>query len=104
MATTLEIRGMKIDIRSSSCVYIEIGDKTFYLDDSTGEAIMEWWPTSAMPPRALRRRISAYLDNDGIPCREERHSDLDTIGFSGRSIDHDHDMGLKGLTSPFGEE
>jgi len=43
--TVLTIRGMVIDIRSSSCVYIEIGDKTFYLDDSTGEAIMEWWPT-----------------------------------------------------------
>ena len=95
--TVLEIRGMKIDIRSSSCVYIEIGDRTFYLDDSTGEAIMEWWPTSAMPPRALRRRISAYLDNDGIPCREERHSDLDTI-------DLDHDLGLRDLTGPFGEE
>jgi hypothetical protein len=45
--TVLEIRGMVIDIRSSSTVYIEIGDKTFYLDDSTGESIMEWWPTQA---------------------------------------------------------
>ena len=43
--TVVEIRGMVIDIRDDSAVYIEIGDKTFYIDDSTGEAIMEWWPT-----------------------------------------------------------
>ena len=43
--TVVELRGMTIDIRSSEVVYIEIGDRTFYIDDSTGEAIMEWWPT-----------------------------------------------------------
>ena len=95
--TVVELRGMTIDIRSSEVVYIEIGDRTYYIDDSTGEAIMESWPTSAMPPRALGRRISAYLDNDGKPCREERHCDLDTI-------DLPHDQGLQDLTSPFGEE
>jgi len=56
--TVVEIRGMVIDIRSSSSVYIEIGDKTFYLDDSTGEAIMEWWPTR--PAERLRRRIETF--------------------------------------------
>ena len=60
--TVIEVRGMRITIPSDESIYVEIGDKTFYLDDSTDEAIMEWWPTSAMPPRALRRRISAYLD------------------------------------------
>ena len=40
----VELRGMTIEIRSSEVVYIGIGDKTFYVDDSTGEAIMEWWP------------------------------------------------------------
>jgi hypothetical protein len=95
--TVVELRGMTIDIRSSEVVYIEIGDRTYYIDDSTGEAIMESWPTSAMPPRALGRRISAYLDNDGKPCREERHCDLNTI-------DLDHDLGTRDLTSPFGEE
>ena len=69
--TVLTIRGMVIDIRSSSCVYIEIGDKTFYLDDSTGEAIMEWWPTSAMPPQALGRRIEAFLREDRPHDQEE---------------------------------
>jgi hypothetical protein len=43
--TVLEVRGMTIDIRSSSAVYIEIGGKTFHIDDSTDEAIMEWCPT-----------------------------------------------------------
>jgi hypothetical protein len=95
--SVLEMKGMKIDIQSSSCVYIEIGDRTFYVDDSTASPVMEWWPTSAMPPRALGRRISAFLDNDGKPWREERHSDLNTI-------DLDHDLGTRDLTSPFGEE
>jgi hypothetical protein len=25
---------------------VTIGDKTYYIDDSTGEAIMEWWPVT----------------------------------------------------------
>ena len=32
---------MKIDIRTPKSVYITIGNKTFYIDDSTDEAIME---------------------------------------------------------------
>ena len=31
---------MKIDVRSESSVYITIGDYTYYIDDSTGERIM----------------------------------------------------------------
>ena len=34
---------MKIDIRSENCLYVEINNKTFYIDDSTGESIMECW-------------------------------------------------------------
>ena len=34
---------MKIDIRSESCLYVEINNKTFYIDDSTGESIMDCW-------------------------------------------------------------
>ena len=45
--TVMTVRGMVIDIRSDECLYVTIGDKTFYLDDSTDEAIMEWWPTVA---------------------------------------------------------
>jgi len=46
--TVLELRGMTIDIRSDECLYITIGDKTFYVDDSTDEAIMDWWPKEEM--------------------------------------------------------
>jgi len=56
--TVLKIRDMTIDIRSSVCVFIEVGDKTFYVDDSTGESIMDWWYTSDIPRymgRALAR-------------------------------------------------
>ena len=34
---------MKIDFRTRDCVYIEINNKTFYIDDSTGESIMDVW-------------------------------------------------------------
>ena len=34
---------MKIDIRTKECLYIEINNKTFYIDDSTGESIMDCW-------------------------------------------------------------
>lgn len=36
---------MKIDVRSESSVYITIGDYTYYIDDSTGERIMNSWKT-----------------------------------------------------------
>ena len=32
---------MKIDIRTPQSLYITIGIKTFYIDDSTDESIME---------------------------------------------------------------
>ena len=32
---------MKIDVRTPQSVYITIGNKTFYIDDSTNESIME---------------------------------------------------------------
>jgi hypothetical protein len=34
---------MKIDIRTDECCYIEFKDWIIYLDDSTGEMIMEKW-------------------------------------------------------------
>ena len=36
---------MIIDVRSENCVYITIGDRTYYIDDSTGEHIIEHWET-----------------------------------------------------------
>lgn len=34
---------MKIEIVSSTSVYITIGDTTYYIDDSTGEQIITKW-------------------------------------------------------------
>ena len=34
---------MKIDIRTRDCCYIELNDYVYYIDDSTGEQIMERW-------------------------------------------------------------
>jgi hypothetical protein len=36
---------MIIDVRSEGSVYITIGDYTYYIDDSTGERIMNSWKT-----------------------------------------------------------
>jgi len=38
---------MNIDIRASNVVYITIGEYTYYIDDSTGEQIIEVYPTHA---------------------------------------------------------
>ena len=34
---------MKIDVRSDKSVYIDIGDWTFYIDNSTNEQIIKKW-------------------------------------------------------------
>ncbi len=36
---------MKIDIRDKNVVYIEVGDHTYYIDNSTGEQILQVWNT-----------------------------------------------------------
>ena len=36
---------MIIDVRSEDCVFITIHDRTYYIDDSTGEHIIEHWET-----------------------------------------------------------
>ena len=43
--TILNLRRMTIRIPSDQSIYVRIGEKTFYIDDSTGESIMEWWST-----------------------------------------------------------
>ena len=35
----------KIDIRSDKSLYVEIGEWTYYIDDSTGEQFMDRWKT-----------------------------------------------------------
>lgn len=41
---------MKIDVRSENCVYIEMNGKTFYIDDSTDEQIMNGWKIGSLEP------------------------------------------------------
>lgn len=36
-----KIKKMKIDIRTKDCLYIEMNNKVFYIDDSTNEAIID---------------------------------------------------------------
>ena len=35
--------GITIDVRSDKSLYITIGNYTYYIDDSTGEQIMDFW-------------------------------------------------------------
>lgn len=37
---------MKIDIRTDRSLYVEIGDHTYYIDDSTDEQIISKWKTN----------------------------------------------------------
>ena len=37
---------MKIDISTDRSLYIEIGDHTYYIDDSTDEQIISKWKTN----------------------------------------------------------
>jgi len=36
---------MKIDTRSEKSVYVEIGEYTYYIDDTTNEQIIDKWKT-----------------------------------------------------------
>ena len=37
---------MKLDIRTERSLYVEIGDHTYYIDDSTDEQIISKWKTN----------------------------------------------------------
>jgi len=70
--TVLELRGMTIDIRSDECLYITIGDKTFYVDDSTDEAIMDWWPKEEMTlAEKLEEGICVECGGDDVMCEKD---------------------------------
>ena len=38
-----KINGIKIDVRAKNCLYVTIGDWTIYMDNSTGEQIINSW-------------------------------------------------------------
>ena len=48
---------MKIDIRSEHCLYIELNDYAYYIDDSTNEQIMEKWHTYHKPAKTNKTTI-----------------------------------------------
>jgi len=55
---------MKINKTSDTSVYIEIGDRTFYIDNSTNERIMRTWETNNPPV--------TFIEGD-IPTHPEIH-------------------------------
>ena len=42
-----KIKGIKIDVRSKDCLYITIGKWVIYIDNSTGEEIIDTWKEKA---------------------------------------------------------
>ncbi len=60
---------MKIDKRGEKVVYIEIDGMTFYIDHSTGEAIMEKWVTDH--PYKLSTDPSCTMNNVELPEEAE---------------------------------
>ena len=38
-----KIKGITVDVRSKNCLYITIGKWVVYIDNSTGEHIIESW-------------------------------------------------------------
>ena len=55
MSTTLEIEGgTKIQVNTPEVMYITIGDKVVYVDDSTGQLFIDAWSDDGKPiPRVL---------------------------------------------------
>ena len=38
-----KIKGIEVDVRSKNCLYITIGKWVVYIDNSTGEKIIDTW-------------------------------------------------------------
>ena len=51
---------MKIDTRSESSVFVTIGDWTIYIDNSTGERIVEQWNETDTQDDYLFCNMAAY--------------------------------------------
>ena len=59
---------MKIDIRSKTSLFIEINDKTFYIDDSTKESIMDVWSNCSRCKCQIDENDTIYYVNDIAVC------------------------------------
>lgn len=49
--------GVQIDIRSDKSMYITIGEYTYYIDDSTGEQVMDYWKTNSPSEEVIDNNI-----------------------------------------------
>ena len=57
---------MKIDVRTNECVYVEINNWVYYIDDSTNEQIISKWKS---PLRTEERNKENELKNlDSVLC------------------------------------
>ena len=59
---------MKIDTRAEDVVYITIGDWKLYLDNSTGEKIIEQWSDKDERCRLCNQLIS--IEDEKLPLEE----------------------------------
>ena len=59
---------MKIDIRSKTSLFIEINDKTFYIDDSTEESIMDVWSNCSRCKCQIDEDDAIHYIKDVIVC------------------------------------
>lgn len=69
---------MIVDVRSATSGYIEIGDWVVYVDDSTGERIINSWD-----------KTDIKLNNNGTRCGEiKEHTSMGTRLIDYRKTDH----------------
>jgi hypothetical protein len=55
---------MKIDIKTSDSVYVTINDHTYYIDDSTGEQIVDKWrSTDENNTQINNKKIAKYFNH-----------------------------------------
>ena len=55
---------MKIDIRTKDCLYIEINGWTYYIDDSTGEQIINKWNKDIKDNESICSECDKKINDD----------------------------------------
>tara|TARA_R100000655_G_scaffold22738_1_gene45994 strand:- start:1568 stop:1870 length:303 start_codon:yes stop_codon:yes gene_type:complete len=54
---------MKIEVKSNNSLYITLNDHTYYIDDSTGEQIVDKWKSEDFSNTNLNnKKISKYFN------------------------------------------
>ena len=62
---------MKINKTSDTSAYIDIGSRTFYIDNSTNEGIMETWETNNPPVKFSEGGSTSFPIHPEIHYRNE---------------------------------